>query len=258
MHLSVSRLIHSKKTEAILEQMAEGIRKYFRVELEGMEHIPQKGKVLLIANHSGFVGADAVMICHMIHHEMSRIPKILAHRAYFESFKLLKKVSKAFGLEEASVDNAVRLLQKKGMVLIFPEGEAGNFKSTAQRYHLQKFHTGFMRMAVLAQAPVIPCLVIGAEESNINLGNIDLNKYVKGLRIPIPANFVPLPAKWRIKFLEPIDLSQYTPEQADDRELMTRLSRKIQRKMQIELRNEVRKRSYVYFPVVENSPLAKF
>src|SRR6185437_1622584 len=71
-------------------------------------------------------------------------------------------------------------------------------------YRLQKFHTGFVRMALKAKTPVIPCAITGAEESHLSLGSIDLRNFVRGLRIPLPVNFVPFPAKWRIRFFRPV------------------------------------------------------
>jgi 1-acyl-sn-glycerol-3-phosphate acyltransferase len=152
-----------------------------------------------------------------------------------------------FGLEETTVERGTELLQDENLVLIFPEGEKGNFKATWKRYRLQRFHTGFVRMAIQAQAPIVPCLVIGAEESHLNLGSVDLSSYLKGFRLPIPLSLLPLPAKWKIKFLPPLDVSEFPAEKANDREFNAVLSARIQNQLQRELIREIKKRPYVYF-----------
>lgn len=243
----IEELIHAQVTEKLLDGIAELARSYFRIEVEGLKNIPSSGKALVIPNHSGFVAADALMITHLVHRELGRTPKLLVHRAFFEWFDALKKMSLAFGLEKVSVEHGVELLKKEELVLIFPEGESGNFKSSANRYHLQRFHTGFIRMAIEAKAPIIPCLVIGAEESQINLGSIDGSRYCRGLRIPLPLNLFPLPSKWKIRFLEPVFLNTYSVERANDRCLTSDLSSEIQIKMQREINQELKRRKSIYF-----------
>ena len=56
-------------------------------------------------------------------------------------------------------------------------------------------------MAVATGAPIIPCVIIGAEESNINLGAVQLGKSLCGVTLPVPFNLLPFPAKWKIQFL---------------------------------------------------------
>ncbi|MGZ3708876.1 MAG: lysophospholipid acyltransferase family protein, partial [Bdellovibrionota bacterium] len=202
----LEKILHTNLSDVLMDQLAELIRAYFRVELEGLENIPKEGGALIVPNHSGFSGADAIMICHLIHHDLGRTPRILAHRGFFEWFESVRRLSLQFGLEEVSVDHGAELLRRRELVLIFPEGESGNFKSSLKRYRLQHFHTGFVRMAIQTQVPIIPCLVTGAEESHLTLGSLNLSRFVKGLRLPIPLNLVPLPAKWKIQFLKPIVL----------------------------------------------------
>ena len=67
------------------------------------------------------------------------------------------------------------------------------------------------------KAPIVPCTIVGAEESHLNLGNIDLSRFMKDIRIPIPLNLIPLPAKWKIRFWDPIDPSRYPLELANQK-----------------------------------------
>ena len=53
------------------------------------------------------------------------------------------------GFLEATTSNGLNLLKKNNMLILFPEGEYGNFKPSQKRYRLQEFKRGFVRMAVL-------------------------------------------------------------------------------------------------------------
>lgn len=240
-------IVHSAGAEKALILFAKALRKYFRVDWHGIEKVPMKGPALIFANHSGFAGSDAIILAHLMSLERGRRPRILAHKAFFEWLGPVKALVESFGLRQCQVDSAAHDLESGALTLIFPEGEAGNFKPSSERYHLQRFHTGFLRMAIQSRAPIIPVLVIGAEESHINLGNLDLGKFVKSLRIPFPLPTIPLPAKWNIYVLDPIHLEQYSIEQARDRELMRRLSARIRHQMQKALREKVKARDYIYF-----------
>jgi 1-acyl-sn-glycerol-3-phosphate acyltransferase len=225
-------------TDKLLEEAAELLRAYFRIEIEGLHHVPRSGKALIVPNHSGYAAADAIMVCHLIHRELGRVPKILAHHAFFDFLPFASYLFRALGLERVSVKHGVELLEKGEMVLVFPEGEAGNFKSSLKRYHLQPFHTGSVRMSIMTGAPLVPCLVVGAEESHLNLGSIDASPLFKGLRLPVPLNLIPLPAKWKIRFLPPLTCS------GDARDL----TRQLQITMQRELNHELERRESIFLP----------
>jgi 1-acyl-sn-glycerol-3-phosphate acyltransferase len=225
--------------------LLEIIRKYLRLDVEGLEHLPIKGKGIVLPNHSGWSGFDAVMIGNEVHKQTNRIPRTLAHRFYFIGD--VKILSHKVGFQEATVENGVRLLKKNNLIILFPEGEKGNFKPTSQRYQLQEFHRGFVRMAIKTKSPIIPTIVVGAEETHINLASLKLTKYLKGQVLPLPLNIIPLPAKWKIKFLEPIVLSQYSEEDSDNKELTYKIAQEIRQKMQEALTAEVNNRKWIYF-----------
>jgi 1-acyl-sn-glycerol-3-phosphate acyltransferase len=239
-------LIHSSKMDILWNKLANGMTKYFRTKVIGGRHIPKKGSGIIVANHSGFCGFDVVVLSHVIKENSQRQAKILAHHAYFDFFRILRMVSESFGMRKASIKNGIDVLMQDELLLIFPEAEEGNFKSSLQMYELQPFRTGFIRMAIKTRSPIIPTLVIGAEESHLNLGSIDLSAYLKNLRIPIPVNILPLPAKWQIKFLKPISMRKYKPEDADNTKLVAELAESIQAHMQVELLKMAKARKTIY------------
>lgn len=227
--------------------LLEIVRKYFRLEVEGLENVPRKGRVLVVPNHSGITALDAVMVGHEIHRDLKRVPRILAHPLWFVGPNI-RILARKMGLEEANKDAGEKLLRSGKCVMIFPEGAAGNFKPTARRYQLQEFRRGFVRMAMATKAPIVPVVVIGAEETNINLSSISLTKVLKGTIIPLPLNVLPLPAKWKIIFLPKIDMSKYSKKDAANSDLVHSVSEEVKARIQERINSELEKREWIYFP----------
>lgn len=240
-NLDPDTLIYRVLPKLLLEIM----RKYFRLKVEGAENLPKKGPVIIIPNHSGYSGFDAFLLSHVIQTETKRVPLIMTHYFWFLTKNTAIPAHK-LGFTEATYENGVNALNKRHAIVLFPEGEQGNFKPTSQMYQLQEFKRGFVRMALEIQCPIVPALVIGAEETHINLSQLKFTKFLRGTVIPLPLNLIPLPAKWKIKFLEPIDLP-YEPSAKDDVDLVHELTQEIQEKMQDALNEEIKNRGSAFF-----------
>jgi 1-acyl-sn-glycerol-3-phosphate acyltransferase len=225
--------------------LLEIVRKYLRVTIEGIENIPTTGRGLIIPNHSGFSGFDAVVLGHEIFKATGRIPRVLTHHLWFMN-QVTSLPAQKMGFVEATTKNGLGLLKKNNLVMLFPEGENGNFKPTSQRYRLQEFKRGFIRMALQSKSPIIPTLIIGAEETHINLRKLKFSKFLAGSVLPLPLNVIPLPARWNIRFLEPIDFP-FKPEAANDSELVRELASDVRERMQRAINKELKKRGGVYF-----------
>jgi len=224
--------------------LMELVRKYFRLEVVGLENIPKSGAALVTPNHSGYMGIDAALLAHVLAQNGKRIPRILTHHFWFLT-KTTALPAQKMGFTEATYENGVEELRKKHLVVIFPEGELGNFKPTKNMYELQEFRRGFVRMALETKSPIIPTLIIGAEESQINISNLKLTKFLKRLVLPLPLNIIPLPVKWKIIFLKPIELP-YSSASLKDAELVHEISEEIQEKMQQAMHAELKKRKSVF------------
>lgn len=220
-------------------------RKYFRLEVEGLEHLPRSGPCLITPNHSGYTAFDAVVLSHEIFKGIKRIPRVMTHHLWFINDTVALPAHK-MGFVEATTKNGEELLKKSNMVVLFPEGEFGNFKSSRKAYRLQEFKRGFVRLAILNKAPIVPTLILGAEETHINLKQLKFSKFLKGLVLPLPLNILPLPAKWKIIFLEPIHLP-YKADAIEDSELMREIAQDVRERMQTQLNKELAKREYIYF-----------
>jgi len=187
----------------------------FRVEWEGLEHIPD-GPALLVANHAAAIPSDAPVIMHGIEEELGRPVYGLADHL-FKSLPVIGTLWARAGGVVAHPDNAYRLLrEQRQLVLVFPEGSKGPAKTYGERYQLRRFgRGGFVQIAMRAGVPVVPIAVVGAEESMPILYNI--KPLAKALGIPyapITANsllFGPLlgavaylPAKFKLRVLPPV------------------------------------------------------
>jgi 1-acyl-sn-glycerol-3-phosphate acyltransferase len=220
------------------------VKKYLRLTVEGAENIPKKGRCLITLNHSGFSGFDAIILRNEIFTQTGRVPRVLTHHLWFLT-KATSIPAQKLGFIEATMNNGIKYLNKNNAVVIFPEGEYGNFKPTTKRYRLQEFKRGAIRMALKTGSPIVPTLVIGAEETHINLKQIKFTKYLMGGVLPLPLNIIPLPAKWKIKFLPAIHLP-FKPNAADDAELVHEIAIDLREKMQLEINKELSKRDFIF------------
>ena len=222
----------------------ELMKTYFRVVVEGGSLFPRRGGAVIIANHSGVSGFDAMVLHHEITRASGRYPRVLTHHLWFLN-KTTAIPAQRLGFVEATTDNGLKYLRKNQLVVLFPEGEYGNFKPSSKAYQLQEFKRGFVRMALLTGKPIVPVLVIGAEETHVNLSRLKLTRFLRGVVLPLPLNVIPLPSKWRIIVMEPI-LLPYKRSAADDRDLVRELAEDIQERMQERLNKELRSRDSVF------------
>ncbi|MCB0412793.1 MAG: acyltransferase family protein [Bdellovibrionales bacterium] len=220
------------------------MQKYFRLEIEGLENIPKNGGAIIAPNHSGFAGFDAMILTHEIFKGKHRIPRVLTHYLWFIT-KATSIPANKMGYIEATTENGLKELQKGHLIILFPEGENGNFKPTSKAYTLQEFKRGFVRMALNTNTPIIPTIVIGAEETNINLKQLKLGKYLPGLTLPLPMNVIPLPVKWKIKFLPPIFLDE-APGTVNDRARVKEIADEIQSTLQQAINTELQNRPGIF------------
>ena len=235
-------------------------RHWFRVEVEGIENVPELGGGLIVSNHSGALPPDAPMIMQAIRHEHSRPrPLYMLGEDWFKGYPGVGMLANKIGLVGAHPANAQRLLRdEQRLVLVFPEGQKGSRKLYWQRYRLRRFgRGGFVRTAMRAGVPIVPTAVIGAEEAMPIFAHVPLLQRLTGLiyfpinhafpHFGLAAGLMYLPAKFRIRFLEPIDMSRYGPDDAEDIALVGRLSERIRLRIQEELDDLVLARNSVWF-----------
>ena len=228
------------------------------VEATGIENVPRTGPALLVANHSGVLPWDGVMINLAVRHEHPghRACRMLA-LDMFALLPFLAPLLAQSGAVRANPENAERLLRNGELVGVFPEGVKGVGKRFKDRYKLARFgRGGFVRIALRTGAPIIPCAVVGAEEIHPALARMDWIGRPLGLPyVPItptfpalgPLGFVPLPSKWSIDMGEPIRMDAYGKGADEDPMLVNRLSEEVRATIQAMIDDRLAQRSSVWF-----------
>jgi 1-acyl-sn-glycerol-3-phosphate acyltransferase len=244
------------RVEPILQFMYEH---YFRVTASGVGHIPEEGRALIVANHSGTVPYDGAMIMHAIkrEHPAQRDVRPLVEDFVFH-FPYLGTLMNRIGGVRACQENAERLLEDDQLVAVFPEGIKGIGKLFRERYQLQRFgRGGFIKLALKTDAPIIPTAVVGAEEIHPMLTKITwLAKSVGIPYIPVtptfpalgPIGLLPLPTKWYLAFGEPLYYNaEYGAEGANDRILVNKLAEQVRAKIQSMVDELLKQRRSTFF-----------
>jgi 1-acyl-sn-glycerol-3-phosphate acyltransferase len=190
-------------------------RRYFRVDTTQARHLPVTGPALVVANHSGTVPLDALMLSIAVHDETPgrRHLRLLAADLVFR-VPVMSEISRKSGATLACNPDAERLLRNGALVGVFPEGFKGVGKRYSERYKLQRFgRGGFVSAAMRTGTPIVPAAIVGAEEIYPILGNAKPLARIAGLPyFPLtptfpwlgPLGMIPLPSKWLIEFGEPI------------------------------------------------------
>ncbi len=183
-------------------------RHYLKVTVEGYEQVPRRGRALLIGNHSGGIGADAAMVMtSMILHDAN--PR-LAHgmaEYFFNKWPFVSKLMSRVGHLTGIPEHAERLLSAERLVVAFPEGARGTGKLYRDRYKLERFGTGFMRLSLKMRAPIVPFAFIGGEEAFPTLFHVKwLARMLGAPYVPVAPQLVlwPLPVSCQIYFGEPL------------------------------------------------------
>jgi 1-acyl-sn-glycerol-3-phosphate acyltransferase len=246
--------VYWEKVEPVFEFLFDN---YFRVELFGLENVPEKNRVLLVANHSGTLPYDGAMLKVAIEnrHMSGRPVRFLVEDFVFH-FPFLGSFMNRIGGVRACQDNARRLLLNEQLVVVFPEGVKGIGKLFKHRYQLQRFgRGGFIKLALRTNSPIIPVAVVGAEEIHPMLARLGwLARTLKLPYIPVTPTFpflgplgaLPLPSKWLIEFGKPLNLSNYSPEDADDALKVMQLSEKVRSTIQQMVDDLLKKRESAF------------
>ncbi len=225
-------------------------RFYFRTEIHGIDRVPE-GRVVIVANHSGQIPIDAVILgCSLLFDApRPRLVRAMVDR-WVANLPWVSSYYSRIGSVIGNRETATKLLMADEALLVFPEGMRGISKPFTRRYQLQPFGHGFLRIALETNAPVLPVAVIGAEEQFINLGNSErlarLLKWPVYPLIPqmyVPFGQMPLPTKYRLYFGEPLRFSG--PHDADPNDIAEKVH-VVQNAIQEQLNLGLRQRRGVF------------
>lgn len=199
--------LHPPTLATVAKAAAPLYERYFRVESQGIKHVPARGAAILVANHGGVLPVDAAMLCLDVLRRTTpaRIPRPIADH-FVTRVPFVGTWFSRLGVVNGTRENVRTLLDRQELVAIWPEGVTGVGKAFRLRYRLQDWRIGFAELALHHDVPVIPVAIIGAEES------WPLAMKLRGVHafgapyLPVPLTPFPLPAHYHIRYGEPIHL----------------------------------------------------
>ena len=223
---------------------------YWRVEIDGIEQVPLKGRGVLVGMHRGFMPFDGVMTLFALVTMRNRIPRFLIHPS-LTKFPFLADFMAKLGGIMACQENGDYVLEHDELLGVFPEGIRGAFTMYKRAYMLGKFgRDEFVRMALRNRAPILPFVTVGSAEIYPILKRVDwkwFKRYTEWPFLPItPAPF-PLPSKWHTRFLPAMHVEeQYPPEAADDPKLVHTISLEVRQRMQAAIDEMLLRRTSIF------------
>jgi 1-acyl-sn-glycerol-3-phosphate acyltransferase len=187
--------ISKRDLEWFLDTAAYLYRRYFRVRSVGVENVPDRGRAMLVGNHSGGVALDALMVVAAMFLEkepprlaQGMVDKFLARMPF--AARILSRAGQLTGLPE----HVVRMLGEERLLLVFPEGARGTAKLFWDRNSLVHFGTGFMRLALQTRTPIIPFGFVGGGAAIPTVVNSQrLGRVVGAPYVPLTPWLLPLP-----------------------------------------------------------------
>jgi 1-acyl-sn-glycerol-3-phosphate acyltransferase len=244
--------------ESVLPLVEFLYHKWWRVEVQGIENVPDSGAALIVSNHSGVIPYDGVMIAYAIEHlhPARRTARFLVED-WVATLPFFSSLITRFGGVRACRENAERILRGGDLAAAFPEGVKGMEKYYHERYRLQRFgRGGFVKMCLETGAPIIPAAVIGAEEIHPVL--YKASWMANALRLPfLPVSptfpwlgalgLLPLPSKWTIRFGEPVSLAGYGPRDGESDYLVNQLKERVRSTIQQMLNEGLAERRSIWF-----------
>jgi 1-acyl-sn-glycerol-3-phosphate acyltransferase len=188
-------------------------RYYFRVETRDVDRVPA-GRVLVIANHAGQLPFDGMMLTTalLLEADPPRIARAMGEY-WIPQLPFVSVAAARGGTLVGTPENCIQMLENGECVAAFPEGVRGMNKLYRDRYQLMRFGLGFMRLALATDTPIVPIGIVGSEEQQPGLANLEGIAQALGMpALPItlgfpwlgPLGLLPMPVKYHIYFGEPL------------------------------------------------------
>ena len=200
-------------------------RVYFRVQAHGTHFIPPKGRVMFVGNHGGQIPIDGMLVAAAVALEADppRILRSMVER-WVPTLPFVSLFMSRCGQVLGDPANSRHLLEQEEAILVYPEGVKGISKTWHDRYRLQEFGNGFMRLALETKTPIVPVATVGLEDAVPALHNSRfLAKLFGAPSFPItptfpwllPFGLLPYPVKIHVDFGEPLVFRGH-PDEEDE------------------------------------------
>jgi len=213
---------------------------YFRLEVEGWEHVPAEPSLVVGVHSGGALTMDAWTLVNAwhVHFEGKRHLHGTAHDVLMAT-PGLGDYFRAVGVIAANRTSVGAALGQGKDVVVWPGGEVDAMRSWRKRdVATLGGRTGFVKQAIRSGVPILPVATVGGHDTVFVLSEgkwlanaldkvLGLKKTLRGSNLPIIAGFpfplavevlpahVPLPAKIRTELLEPIEVD-HDPDRAND------------------------------------------
>jgi 1-acyl-sn-glycerol-3-phosphate acyltransferase len=220
---------------------------WFRGEVRNLGNIPEQGAALLVGNHSGGnLTPDTFLftLAFYTYFGVERPFYQLAHNLVLAS--PVGPIFRKYGTVPASHEHAREALDAGAAVLVYPGGDWEVHRPVWERNRVDfGGRSGFVRLALDADVPIVPVVAIGGQETALFLSRGDrlarllgLNRLLRlkvlpislalpwGLNVGDFASHIPLPAKLTVEVLPQIDVKERfgeDPEPAEVRQYVERL-----------------------------------
>lgn len=231
------------------------IHGYFRAQIEGWQHVPDQ-PFLGVGTHNGGILMPDMLVWVSAYHTAGRQTRLctLAHDLLFSREHGLSRALAKLGGMRAQPEQALHALRSGYAVQVYPGGDYDSSKPFWRRHQVCfAGRMGYVRLALLAQVPIVPVVSIGAHETLLMLSDGRRLAQILGLRerfrlaaLPLqlclpwglvlgtPPGYLPLPAQITIRVLPPIPLNQ-PPAAADDPDCVARIDAQVRGVMQAAL-----------------------
>jgi 1-acyl-sn-glycerol-3-phosphate acyltransferase len=200
--------------------------RYLRFTWEGAEHVPS-GPVMFVGNHNGgIMGPDLSCTLSALWRVLRPTSPLfaLAHDFAMRQFTPLGRVLQKLGAVAASRENATRVLDSGGQVLVYPGGDMDAYRRFGRRNEVVILpRKGFVEVAQSTGAPIVPVVAAGAHRSAFIFWEgkwlasaLKMERWARLERFPLAlalpwgvaagpwVPYLPLPFRVRLRILSPV------------------------------------------------------
>lgn len=168
------------------------LARYHRLDVLGLEHVPE-GPAVLVANHNGGLNpVDGLFLVHYYRQRGYDDPiYILAHDILFKHPRM-NALLRSVGIVPARRETARQVLEAGHKLLVFPGGDLETLRPYRDRAKVVLAgRTGFAKLALEHDVPIVPVVSAGSHETLIVLSQG--RRIAKALRLPQWARLHSLP-----------------------------------------------------------------
>jgi 1-acyl-sn-glycerol-3-phosphate acyltransferase len=228
-------------------------RAYFRLEVRGVDNVPEHGPVLLVGNHNGaLLPLDGffAQVAIWDRYGSARAVYAMAHDFLFFDPQL-RRYALQLGALRAGHASARRVFDRGDIVLVYPGSDLETFRPWRDRNRIVLGgRKGFLRLALAAGVPIVPVVSAGTHEQLIVLTRGDrlarllrMHRWARTDVCPIVASlpwgittgflpYLPLPTQTTIAFGEPMRWPLKSPDDVQMQQLVDRCYAQVESTMQ--------------------------